>query len=68
MRQIGPQKQGETMNQQKPMKPVMQTKQPATQMAGGQVVEKKSKWWLWVIIALVVLIGVAAAVYFLFLR
>ena len=66
MAQIG-QKQGEMRNQQKPVKSVMQTKQPATQMAGGQVVEKKSKWWLWAIIALAV-IGIAAIVYFLFLR
>lgn len=67
MGQIGQQRQGEMMNQQKPMKPVIQTQQPNQQMAGGQVVEKKSKWWLWVIIALAV-VGIVAAVYFLFLR
>ena len=65
MKQAEQQKEGQIQEQQKPMEQVSQDKQVNSQ--AEQPVKKKSKWWLWLIIALVVL-GVAVAGYFIFLR
>jgi len=49
-----------------PSQPMVQKTQPVAEQT-QPVSEKKSKWWLWLIIALAV-IGVGLAVYFLFFR
>jgi len=47
--------------------PTVQKTQPVAEQA-QPVPEKKSKWWLWLIIALAALIVIGAGVYFLFFR
>ncbi len=50
-----------------PSQPAIQKTQPVAEQA-QPVSEKKSKWWLWLIIALVALIVIGVGVYFLFFR
>ena len=63
MVQVGQQAKPQMPNQQKPMAQPTQNTQVMQ-----EPMKKKSKWWLWVIIALAVLIGVGAAVYFIFVK
>ena len=51
----------------KTAQPVQPQPQPAQTAAQPQPVKKKSKWWIWLIIALVV-IGAAIASYFIFIK
>ena len=43
--------------------PVQPQAQPAQTVAQPQPIKKKSKWWIWLIVGLVVL-GIAAGLYF----
>ena len=54
--------QGQPIQESQSAQPV-QTQQPQTE----QVSEKKSKWWLWLVIALVV-IGAGIGSYFLWIK
>jgi len=60
MKQVEQQKQEPIQEQQKPGKQVLQNEQVNLQ-TGEQPIKKKSKWWLWLIIALIV---IGAGVYF----
>lgn len=64
MRQIEQLKKRQMPVQQKPMAQPMRN----SQVMPGKPIEKKSKLWLWIIIALVGLIGIAAIVYFVFIK
>ena len=49
------------------VQPVQPKAQPAQTAAQPQPVKKKSKWWIWLIIALIV-VGIAVASYFIFIK
>ena len=61
-------KQVEQQGQQNQEPMQVQQKPDVSKQEMQEPVRKKSKWWLWLIIALIVLGGVGAAVYFLFIR
>jgi len=61
--EIQPTGTAQTTQTAQPVQPKAQPAQTATQPP----VKKKSKWWIWLIVALIV-VGIGVAAYFIFIK